>query len=467
MKKKSIWFVFFLAITSLLVFQAFGLYYTYSLKKDDIEKNTNALLRSSVEKEVMSRYEKGRLSKGDIFTAHLTVEEKAKFMHGVKVYKFDEQELLEAGFYQQPAHISGFPFEIQTLDSIFRRELQKEDISDIMSLFYRDSTGLLIEQAGNLPESKIKKAFKTDPLLIINGNRVQAFVVISPPAIFKQMLLLLVSSFIALIILFFCIIYQTRTIYTQNELDKLKDDFFNAFTHNIKTPLGTIKSVLSNFKSGKIINRPEMIEKFGKIAIAQVEHLQLLIEKILTIAKLEDKLLTLNLSETDIPVMINELKDKYAIFENKQIIINTTFNIDNKKIILLDSELIKEAVSNLLDNAVKYSGKVVEINIACYSTTDTLQIQVKDNGYGISPKDQHNIFKKFERGAAVDRKEAKGFGIGLNFVKNVTELHGGTVSLSSQLGEGSEFTLSLPLPESLTINVTEIHDTNLIINNSR
>jgi two-component system phosphate regulon sensor histidine kinase PhoR len=229
-----------------------GLFYAYTLKKEDIEQSTNALLRQAVEKEVMSRFEKGRLKKGGNFIEKMTAEEKTTLFRGVKAYEFDEKELIEAGFFQQPAHVQGFPFEIHQLDSIFRDDLQKAEIADIFSLYYRDSTGVLVEQAGNLPESKIKKAYRTDALLIVNGQRIQAFVVISPPAVYRKMSLLLTSSFIIMIVLFFCIIYQVKIIFSQNELEKLKDDFFNAFTHNINTPLGTIHSVLSDFASGKI-----------------------------------------------------------------------------------------------------------------------------------------------------------------------------------------------------------------------
>ena len=452
MQIKTIWLILFLAIASLLVFQTFGLYNAFIIEKQAIEKNTNLIFRESVEKEVMIRYNMTDFKKGASYAGKLTTEQYSNFISGVEVIELDQHELREAGFYQQPAHIRGFPFEIQTLDSIFRYELQKEHLSDCFSLFYRDSTGAIIAQVDNLPESKIKKAYKTDALLIINGNRVQAYVFIAPPVVYKQMTLLLILSFIALIVLFFCIIFQTKTIFSQNKLDKLKEDFFNAFTHNIKTPLGTIKSVLSDLISGRLDNNPDKKEKFGKIAFIQVDNLQMLTERILTIAKLEAGQLKLNLFETDLNVMISELIDKYSVSHEKQVMINSSVDIPEETVVYLDTSLIKDAISNLLDNAVKYSGNSVEISIACSVINDTLHIRVADNGYGISAKDQHNIFKKFERGAAVDRKESKGFGVGLNYVKLVTELHGGKVSLSSKTGEGSEFTLSLPLPDSITLN---------------
>ena len=264
---------------------------------------------------------------------------------------------------------------------------------------------------------------------------------------------LLISSFVTLIVLLLCIIYQTSAIFTQHELDKRKNDFFHAFTHNLLTPLGTIKSVLTTFSDKEIVFPTEKKEQYANLAIVQVDNLKMTMEQILTLAKLEKGNLKHTLSETDMNKLINELKEKFSISQQKQVTIITSVNIDKETHIYVDKTLIKDAVSNLIDNAVKYSGDFVEINIDCLIRDNTLIISVKDNGYGISAQDQLTIFKKFERGVAVDRKEAKGFGLGLNFVKYATELHGGYITLCSKEGKGSTFTLSIPLPDTKNLIV--------------
>src|SRR5690606_29569633 len=98
--------------------------------------------------------------------------------------------------------------------------------------------------------------------------------------------------------------------------------------------------------------------------------------------------------------------------------------------------MLTNAVSNLIDNAIKYSGNSVNINIRCEQKDKDVFIYIKDNGYGMSEKDQVKVFTMFERGKAVTRKEAKGFGLGLSYVKRVVEAHGGTVNLFSKEGEG-------------------------------
>ena len=104
----------------------------------------------------------------------------------------------------------------------------------------------------------------------------------------------------------------------------------------------------------------------------------------------------------------------------------------------------------MVDNAIKYSGASVAIDINCQLTDDGLIISIKDNGYGIAKKDQQIIFAKFERGAAVTRKEAKGFGLGLAYVKSIVNAHGGTVNLFSTKGEGTTFELFFPIFKSDT-----------------
>ncbi len=111
----------------------------------------------------------------------------------------------------------------------------------------------------------------------------------------------------------------------------------------------------------------------------------------------------------------------------------------------VDAQLFTEVLHNLIENSIKYSGKSVTITIDCKRTEKELVVKVSDNGLGIASKYQQHIFEKFNRGAAPFRKGAKGFGIGLSFVKVVVEAHEGTVSLFSE-GEnkGTSFTLRIP-----------------------
>ena len=144
--------------------------------------------------------------------------------------------------------------------------------------------------------------------------------------------------------------------------------------------------------------------------------------------------------------MIEELTRMFSAKTNKPV----TFKLNlEREEIFADEEYLKEAVSNLIDNAIKYSKETFEIQIASCTYNKFIQIKVRDNGIGISLSEQNHIFDKFERASASRRSAANGvtgFGLGLNYVMNAARSHGGYVSVESKEGKYSEFTISLPLP---------------------
>ena len=202
MKTTVIWFVTFLAIVSLLVVQARILIDSYQSKKEEIELNINSLVRSSVENEVRGREEMMKNKSVEVYNSE-TYKEDTAYYHNQSIY-LNVQEIFEAGILQQLIHYhSGLPFNFQMLDSIFYGMSQKEKIAIGYCLYFRDSTGVTIEQTEDLPPDRLSKAFKTDSLLMIDGKRVQTFVVISPPAVYKQMSGMILSSVLVVFILFF------------------------------------------------------------------------------------------------------------------------------------------------------------------------------------------------------------------------------------------------------------------------
>lgn len=244
-----------------------------------------------------------------------------------------------------------------------------------------------------------------------------------------------------------CFVYELRVIFTQRRLTQLRDDFSHALVHDMKTPLGTIYMAVDQWGKGVLDKNPELRSKFSDTAMAQVLNLQALVDKILTIAYLEQKKLILDPKIMDLSNMIQGLVDKFSIQAKKPVSFKIDIDLESTHIIA-DPVYLTNAVSNLIDNAIKYSGDSVAIDICCHSSDNQLFIEVSDNGFGISERDREKIFEKFERGAAVGRKGAKGFGLGLNYVKRVMNAHGGTVSLSSLKGQGSKFVLYMPLKVS-------------------
>ena len=250
----------------------------------------------------------------------------------------------------------------------------------------------------------------------------------------------------AIILAFFAIIIVQllRFMNEQEQMAELRNDFSYAMVHDMKSPLSSIIMGAHFLHSGKVDNKPEIKEKYYSIIEDEAEHLLALVNKLLTISKLENKKLILNKNEIDLGPIISDLTEKAKAKATKPIEITTNLEVQN---VLADEQYLTEAIANLIDNAVKYSKDEIEINIKTIDTDKNILLKVRDNGIGITKEEQQIIFDKFGR-AAIHEKNRKGgvsgFGLGLNYVDQVMQAHGGKVTVSSEKDKFSEFTLFIP-----------------------
>ena len=414
MRINYIWTTFIIAVIVLLLSQFFWLHNMYHIQKTDLEERLNIILVEAVQKELDKRFlysdqqtEKSPEKKGDSFKFFLDND------------KIQSEGLLalqnEAS--QRLMVFENNNFDLSVLDSIYNAMLEQQNIEMEYYLCYRDSMKVL----DSLGDSSLR-GIKSKEVPIVNDTKVQAIFSITMPLVLSQMFWMLVVSVLMFLLIIICFVYELRVIFTQRRLTQLRDDFSHALVHDMKTPLGTIYMAVDQWGKGVLDKNPELRSKFSDTAMAQVLNLQALVDKILTIAYLEQKKLILDPKIMDLSNMIQGLVDKFSIQAKKSV----SFKID------IDLE----------------STHSVAIDICCHSSDNQLFIEVSDNGFGISERDREKIFEKFERGAAVGRKGAKGFGLGLNYVKRVMNAHGGTVSLSSLKGQGSKFVLYMPLKVS-------------------
>ena len=250
----------------------------------------------------------------------------------------------------------------------------------------------------------------------------------------------------AIILGFFAIIIiqLLRFITEQEQTAELRNDFSYAMVHDMKSPLSSIIMGAHFLHSGKVDDKPQIKEKYYSIIEEEAEHLLALVNKLLTISKLENKKLILNKWDIYIEPIINDLVEKAKAKAGKPIEIATDLRVKN---VLADEQYMTEAIANLIDNAVKYSKDEIEIKISTIDTDKYVLLKVRDNGIGISREEQQIIFDKFGR-AAIHEKNRKGgvsgFGLGLNYVYQVMLAHGGKVTVSSEKDKYSEFTLYIP-----------------------
>lgn len=351
------------------------------------------------------------------------------FCHTTEQYEADETKVLSNLFREEldKRHLDKLNFRMDTVLLAAPTTVRREDIR-----YFSDYEHLFNEQ----------RTF-TYPINDTQGVQVR---ILNPRAgSIGKLLYFFFGTTIALGILLICIRKQIKIIKQQDEIARIREDFSYAMIHDMKTPLSSILMGARILRSGKLDGKPEKKEKYFDILEEEAQHLLALTNKVLTISKLEHGQLLLEKSLIPIRPMLEELTQLFTAKTNKTVTFR--LNIDAKDI-FADEEYLKEAVSNLIDNAIKYSGESVEIQITSCRYNQFTQIKVKDNGIGISLAAQNHIFDKFER-ASINRSNAAdgvtGFGLGLNYVMNVTRSHGGYVSVESQEGKCSEFTISLPV----------------------
>ncbi|MBR4729682.1 MAG: HAMP domain-containing histidine kinase [Prevotella sp.] len=250
----------------------------------------------------------------------------------------------------------------------------------------------------------------------------------------------------AIILGFFAIIIiqLLRFITEQEQIAELRNDFSYAMVHDMKSPLSSIIMGAHFLHSGKVDDKPQIKEKYYSIIEEEAEHLLALVNKLLTISKLENKKLILNKWDIHIEPIINDLVEKAKAKATKPIEITTRLEVKN---VLADEQYMTEAIANLIDNAIKYSKDEIKIEIKTFDTDKNVLLKVRDNGIGMTKEEQQVIFDKFGR-AAIHEKNRKGgvsgFGLGLNYVDQVMQAHGGKVTVSSEKDKYSEFTLYIP-----------------------
>ena len=262
--------------------------------------------------------------------------------------------------------------------------------------------------------------------------------------IFSHNWVLLLISILISIVIILSLIDQINYIDEQERVRLLREDFSYAMVHDMKSPLTSIIMGTKYLHSGVLEKKPEIKEKYFCIVEDEAQHLLALINRLLTISKLEHGKLHIQKAEVNLETMIDDVADKYKAKSAKPIHITTHIRTTTA---LADEEYLKEAISNLVDNATKYSKEEINIQISTLENDKNVYIKVFDEGIGIAKSELKTIFNRFERAAEHERDARKtrgGFGIGLNYVLQVINAHGGKISVKSEKDKWSEFTISLP-----------------------
>jgi len=233
-------------------------------------------------------------------------------------------------------------------------------------------------------------------------------------------------------------------IIRQKKTSRMQADFINNMTHEFKTPIATISLAADTISNSRVISDEEKVRHFVGMIKKENSRMNRQVETILQIATLDRQDMDFTFGRTDLHDVIRQAIDTIEIqVADRGGVISRHLDADNS-IITGDAEHLRNLVHNLLDNANKYSDREPQISVRTRSNNSGIFLSVEDKGIGMSKAVQHRVFERFYRETTGNIHNVKGFGLGLNYVKAITDAHGGTVTVESEEGKGSTFTVFLP-----------------------
>jgi len=231
----------------------------------------------------------------------------------------------------------------------------------------------------------------------------------------------------------------------QKKLSEIKNDFINNMTHEFKTPLATISLAVDALRNEKVVQDREKSGYFTGIIKEENRRMNKQVETILQASLLDRQEQQLNLRSLHAHSVIQEAMENFQLqLEGKGGKSELQLNAKND-MIEADEVHFMNLITNLIDNAVKYSKENLLIRISTHSTARSLVIRIEDNGIGMSKETQRRIFEKFYRAHTGNLHNVKGFGLGLSYVKTIVDAHRGKIKVESIVGKGTIFTLEFPL----------------------
>ena len=254
----------------------------------------------------------------------------------------------------------------------------------------------------------------------------------------------LIASLLFVAIILGSFIYTIYVILQQKKLSEMKTDFINNMTHEFKTPIATISLATDSIVSPRISGDREKVLRFVKIIKQENKRMNNQVEKVLQMAKLDKNKVNLNLTAVDMHGVIRDAVEYISLqVEPRGGTVSTALSAD-PCVVEGDQTHLSSLVNNLLDNANKYSPDAPVIEVSTRRVKDGFQFTVRDQGIGMTREARKNIFDRFYRVHTGDRHDVKGFGLGLSYVKTITEVHGGSINVKSEPGKGSSFIITIP-----------------------
>ncbi len=264
--------------------------------------------------------------------------------------------------------------------------------------------------------------------------------------IYKNLIGLFTISTVLVMLVGGIFYYSANSLISERRLAKVKNDFINNMTHELKTPVSSISLALEVIRDKDVVKTEEKVDRYLGIIGEENQRLASQIDRVLQMARLEQDQITLSCGELDLHELLEGVVANMEVQLTRD---NVHFSMDAQATFTRlngDRVHLTNIFHNLLDNALKYSRETVYLKVQTSNPDNSsVRIDISDNGIGIPASEAERVFEKFYRVPTGDVHDVKGFGLGLSYVKNMVEMHKGSVRLKSAPGEGSVFSIYLPL----------------------
>lgn len=257
----------------------------------------------------------------------------------------------------------------------------------------------------------------------------------------------MIPAVIFTVILLLVFVFTIAALFRQKRYNEMKNDFVSNMTHELKTPISSISLAAQMLNDGAVSKNEKITQHLGNVINEETRRLRLLVDTVLQMSMFDRKDAVLKKKDTDIAEIVHHVAHAFQLrVEHTQ----GNIHIDNEAThthIIADEMHITNAINNIVDNSIKYRDpqRPLHLRIRTWNENNCFAISISDNGMGIKKEHLKKIFDKFYRIHTGNRHDIKGFGLGLAYVRNVATLHGGSISVESEYGKGTTFTLMLPL----------------------
>lgn len=450
------------ALIALSGIQAYLISNTYTLKKKDFLRETDALVSKINDHPLLdslyfegwgedlalhiSDYENNRISKDEVLRRQ---KEQADQLNRLYTTLFEQElEALDLGFevdYHRSLETI-VVYENATLDTIYHNRSNKpmvlfgtnfdhdEAVNNDNSRWFSEQEYITTQGDEVLTKTYDLEIRSANMMLIKDWRSI----------VLGRMAILLIGSVLLFLFVIGLLYYAIKGLIKQKKITDVKTDFINNITHELKTPLATLAVATKSLQTPAIQNNASAFEDTLSIVTRQNTRLQKLIDQVLTNSIHGSKLVLHKENLVDNQFFKAVIQDfKLAHQHAPMTLIEKIYTPE--VLLRIDRFHMTTALLNILDNAVKYAKDEIEIKITTKVKNNQYHIQISDNGIGIPSKEQEAIFEKFHRVVASNVHDVKGLGLGLYFTKQIILAHRASISLSSTPGQGSSFNIILPL----------------------